>query len=193
MNPRSIKGSWTDGYTLDDHTTSSILIGHDEFGHPVFDTTRSSLGESLYQLKYKGDKTQVTALAKAAAGFIKERGIMVDVIVPVPATRARPYQPVLEIARALGRELGVPADTESLKRTVKAHELKGVLDPAERAKLLDGAFKIAGNQVEGKAVLLFDDLYRSGATMKVAASLLFGSGQAREVFALALTRTRIKQ
>ncbi|HWP37355.1 MAG TPA: hypothetical protein VNL18_07355 [Gemmatimonadales bacterium] len=193
MNPCRIKGPWTDGYTLDDHTMSSVLIGHDEFGNPVFDTKRSRLGESLFQLKYRGDRTQVRTLAEAAAAFIRQHDVRPEVIVPVPATRVRAFQPVTAVAEALGRELGVPVDTEALKRTAKARELKGVLDPSERAKLLDSAFRVSAAQMQGRVVLLFDDLYRSGATMNAAARLLLGAGQARAVFALALTRTRTKR
>ena len=44
--------------------------------------------------------------------------------------------------------------------------------------------------LEGKAVLLFDDLFQSGATMNVAARTLKGQGRVKSVYALALTRTR---
>ena len=48
-------------------------------------------------------------------------------------------------------------------------------------------------KVEGRKVLLFDDLFRSGATMNAITSALYDQGQAREVYALTLTRTRSKQ
>ena len=51
INPHKLNGPWSDGSALDVHTTSSTMIGHNAFGHPVFDTTRSPLGELLYKLK----------------------------------------------------------------------------------------------------------------------------------------------
>jgi len=42
-------------------------------------------------------------------------------------------------------------------------------------------------------VLLFDDLYRSGATMNAIAAALLDEGGAADVFALAITRTRSKR
>ena len=33
MNPKRIKGAWTDGYTLDEHTITSEFLGYDEYGH----------------------------------------------------------------------------------------------------------------------------------------------------------------
>lgn len=46
--------------------------------------------------------------------------------------------------------------------------------------------------MEGRKVLLFDDLFRSGATMNSITAALLEKGQASEVFALTLTRTRSK-
>ena len=43
INPRKLRGPWTDGYALDVHTTSSTMIGHNAYGHAVFDTVRSPL------------------------------------------------------------------------------------------------------------------------------------------------------
>ena len=40
---------------------------------------------------------------------------------------------------------------------------------------------------------VFDDLFRSGATMNAVTSALYDQGHARDVYALALTRTRSRQ
>ncbi len=45
-------------------------------------------------------------------------------------------------------------------------------------------------QVQGHRVLLFDDLYRSGATLNAITVALYDNGGATEVFALTMTRTR---
>jgi hypothetical protein len=47
---RLIIGKWREGFALDLQTLSSIFIGHDEFGHPRFETTRPEIGELLYKL-----------------------------------------------------------------------------------------------------------------------------------------------
>jgi predicted amidophosphoribosyltransferase len=57
-------------------------------------------------------------------------------------------------------------------------------------ELLEGAFSTQGDKVEGQDVLLFDDLYRSGATMNATTSALLSGGQAANVYAFALPRTR---
>lgn len=60
----------------------------------------------------------------------------------------------------------------------------------ERLGLLAGAHDVAMAKVQGHAVLLFDDLYRSGATMNAVTTVLLDDGGATEVFALTITCTR---
>jgi competence protein ComFC len=62
----------------------------------------------------------------------------------------------------------------------------------ERWRLLDGLHEVEKAMVEGRKVLLFDDLFRSGATMNAITSALYDHGRALEVYALTLTRTRSK-
>lgn len=39
-------------------------------------------------------------------------------------------------------------------------------------------------------ILLFDDLYRSGATMNAITEVLYDEGYADDIYALTITRTR---
>jgi competence protein ComFC len=71
INPRRIRGSWADGYALDVHSTGSTFLGYDEFGHPVFDTMRTEVGELLYRLKYKGDASALSEIGESAEQFIR--------------------------------------------------------------------------------------------------------------------------
>ena len=109
INPHKLRGPWTDGYALDVHTTSSTMIGHNAYGHAVFDTVRSPLGELLYRLKNRGDQTTIPEVVATAGEFINGWGIQVDAVVPVPPSNtARKNQPVIEVARALSLYLRAP-------------------------------------------------------------------------------------
>jgi competence protein ComFC len=108
FKPRKIIGVWREGFSLDLHTLSSEFIGHDEFGHPRFDTKRSDIGELLYQLKYKSDTDAVQGIVKVAENFMKAWNPTVDVLVPVPPSTHRAMQPVLVLAKAIGERLGFP-------------------------------------------------------------------------------------
>lgn len=68
--------------------------------------------------------------------------------------------------------------------------MKNIFDLDERLKALDGVHAVDTAATQGRRVLLFDDLYRSGATMNVITTVLYDQGKAAEVFALTITRTR---
>jgi predicted amidophosphoribosyltransferase len=190
IHPSEIKGSWDTGYVLDRHTISSTMIGYNEFGHPEFDTQRSPLGELVYRLKYKSHKSAIASIVETIVSFVQGRAIQADVIVPMPPSKLqRPYQPVIEIASELSKVLKIALDTTSLKKTKTTPQMKDIGDYSERVAALDTAFTV-GNDLEGKRVLLIDDLLQSGATMNVVAKALREQGRAKAVYAIALTRTR---
>src|SRR5205085_12270582 len=96
INPMKIPGSWRQGYVLDYHTLGSDFLGYDEFGHPIFDTKRTELGELLYRLKYRSDRSVVAKIVETAAHFITSWNPGLNVILPVPPSKQRVYQPVLD-------------------------------------------------------------------------------------------------
>jgi len=71
-------------------------------------------------------------------------------------------------------------------------ELKNIYDYQKRLELLKDGFAIKDQSLRGKNVLLFDDLYRSGATLSVVTRALYDQGMVNEVYILALTKTRSK-
>lgn len=190
VHPRGIRGAWAEGYVLDLHSTGSTLLGHNEFGHPEFETHRTEMGELLYRLKYRGEASALKDIVDTAEAFIRSWGVRFSMIVPVPPTAVRKVQPVLQVADGLGAKLGVPVNKTAIEKTSQNHEqLKNVYDFDERRRLLEGAFRVSRSAVEGERILLLDDLYRSGATLNAVAEALAGSGSA-VVYALALTKTR---
>jgi predicted amidophosphoribosyltransferase len=172
-------------------TLSSTPIGYNEFGHMQFDTKRSEIGELLYRLKYRSDQSVVQEIVDSVAQVIQPSA-NIDAIVPVPSSRPRAVQPVPILAAAIGQRLNIPV-ADCVKRTKELPQLKDIYDLDERAKLLEGAHTIDKAAVEGKKVLLFDDLYRSGATMNAITTLFYEQGGARDVVALTITRTRSNQ
>jgi predicted amidophosphoribosyltransferase len=190
-NPIEVQGAWTRGWTLDRHTTSSIFLGYNEQGHAQYDTTRSPLGELLYQLKYRG-QNKVQQVADVMARFFdhKPNGLAkIDIVLPVPPSTPRQIQPVIKIAAAIAKKLDKTFSANAVRKTKKTPGLKNIHDAEERRELLDGAFAVDASQVKGKGVLLIDDLYRSGATANAVTAALFTAGAAR-VYFLAATRTR---
>lgn len=190
-NPKKLPGKWQEGYALDYHTLSSEFIGYDGFGHPRFDTTRSEIGELLYQLKYRSDRAVIESLVEVAAGFITSWVAEIDLIVPTPPSNlGRLNQPVLEIAKGLSHSLNLILCEDCVVKIKDTPELKNVYDYDRRAQLLEGAYSVDASKVKGLSVLVFDDLYRSGATLNSITLGLYSKGEAANVYVLALTRTR---
>jgi len=191
--PKKISGEWNDGYALDFHTLMSTLVGYDEFGHERYLTTYTEIGELLYGLKYRGDRSKIAAIVDIAAEFVTSKKWKVDLVIPVPPSKSRHFQPVMALAEGLARKLGVKFCGDCIVKVRDTPELKNEFDPVKRAKSLKGAFNANGVEVKRKAVLLFDDLYRSGATANEICSTLIRNGGASAIYVLTVTKTRTLQ
>lgn len=189
LEPLEHPGPWKSCVSLAPHTISSEFLGYDAQGNPKFETKRSRIGEAVYQLKYAGDRSWAPKLGKVTADLIRERKFPVELVVALPPSKQRKVQPVALVAEEVAKRLGVTYDPKGLRKVKDTAELKSVAELKEREAALKGAF-VASPNVKGKVVLLFDDLYRSGTSMKEATRTLLREGAAQAVYAVALTRTR---
>jgi competence protein ComFC len=188
-----IKGNWQKGFAFDVHTLGSVYMGVDEFGYDRWDTTRTEMGELVYRLKYQNDRSSI---AKIVDLLGKYKGLeTMDAIVPIPSTnKQRPIKPVCEIAKELGKRVEVPVMLDALEKSHGGKELKNVDDSDERKRLLQEGIKLTGkHDLFDKNILLIDDLYRSGTTLTVASDILYKQAKVKDVFVLAMTKTRRKK
>ena len=149
INPQRIYGNWRYGIALDVHTVSSVHLGINELGHDVFDTTRSELGELLYQLKYRSNKGAAQEIIYTALAYLKPHRSKFDILVPVPPSGRRAVQPVITIARWIGAVIGLPV-VECISVTRPATPLKGVMDRERRVELLEGLHAVDAGKTKGK-------------------------------------------
>ncbi|MCB2108922.1 MAG: ComF family protein [Rhodobacteraceae bacterium] len=103
-----------------------------------------------------------------------------DVIVPVPIHRwrlaMRTFNQAALLARAVSRLSGKPMIATALQRT-KPTPSQGGLDRQARRRNVAGAFKVeAKAKLEGKAVLLIDDVLTTGATADACSRALLRAG-----------------
>jgi len=85
------------------------------------------------------------------------------------------------LAQALGRLTGKAVRVDALVRHKKTPS-QGHLGVKARARNVQGAFSVPtarGAQIRGKRVVLVDDVYTTGATVRAAAKALLRSGAAR--------------
>ncbi|GHT22131.1 hypothetical protein AGMMS4957_11950 [Bacteroidia bacterium] len=197
INPQKIEGNWKEGWAMDLHTTSSIPKEKDEAGNVVkWDTIRPPIAEALYRLKYCSDISNVVSIAKPIADFLHEKQEQwnVNMIVPVPPSDTeRAYQPVGELENAIAVLSKVPVDNTVLKKNESTPPLKTIDDPEARREILQDAFSVETDTLKGKNVMIFDDIYRSGETLNAVGEVITNQGNADNVYALTVTKTRAKR
>jgi ComF family protein len=92
---------------------------------------------------------------------------------------ARGYNQAEELARGLAGRLGLKA-ARPLRR-VRHTEILAGLGRVERARTLRGAFRARSESLQGRTVLLVDDILTTGATCGAAARALKRAGAKRVV------------
>ena len=107
-----------------------------------------------------------------------------DVLTWVPISRARRftrgYDQVELLARAVGRELGMKP-IKALKKMRNNRPQSGISGQAQRRANVLGVYRvISPAQVQGKRILLLDDIITTGATAGECARVLLTAG-AKEV------------
>jgi len=186
VHPERIDGPWTEGFVLDRHVISAVPIGY--LGeHMQFDTTRSALGELVYQLKYRNGP--LNDIVDTAVGFVNARwNGVIECVVPPPPSLHRTKQPAVLIAAGIAAALGVPAAPSAAVKATATPQMKNV-PLHERAPLLSAATQAGSDSVQSRRVLLVDDLWETGSTLRRVAEVL-GQMGASEIRALAMTRTK---
>ena len=148
----------------------------------------------VLQLKH-ADRTELagllsTWLSRAAAELLDEA----ELIVPVPMRPwkmlRRRYNQAAELARPLARRWKTPYAPGALKR-LKGDSQAGK-SASGRRRAVAGAFQVPERnkkQVEGKRILLVDDVLTTGATAEACARALLRAG-ARAVDLAVVARVR---
>lgn len=147
-----------------------------------FDGTARDL---VHKLKY-GDRQELAlTLGRMMAQAGRELLPDADLLVPVPLHRTRLWTRRFNQASALGavvaRLAGLPLQPVALARVKRTRQQIG-LTRAQRADNLQGAFKVPPDSkpaIEGRSVLLVDDVLTTGATVNAAARALLRAGATR--------------
>lgn len=119
------------------------------------------------------------------SGFVLEA----DLLVPVPASWRslikRGYNQSALLADSLGRHLGVPVDRSVLKR----RGLKPQVGLGRDARFSNAAESFAPGRgigrAAGKRILLFDDVYTTGATVRTCAGIVQAQGASVSILTFA--------
>lgn len=155
---------------------------------PVFARARAvcrfdgTARELVHRLKY-GDRVELSlTLGRMMAQAGRELAADADLVLPVPLHRTRLWRRRFNQAAALAgivsRETGLPLAATALTRIRRTRQQIG-LTRAQRAENLQGAFHVsaaARGQIEGRRILLVDDVLTTGATVNAASRALLRAG-----------------
>jgi hypothetical protein len=176
--PKTLPGPWLAGLALDFH---SRFRGER--------WSRTEVGELAFRYKYDGDERLVVELARRLVAALHANPAFnrIDGVLPVPPSMTdRKFDPVAALAGAIAAKLGVPALSGQLVKTRATLPQKDMKNLAQKQANVRGAFAVCG-PLQGRRLLVLDDLYDSGATMTEVTRIVRAAGA--EVCVAVLTKT----
>ena len=147
----------------------------------------------VHALKYQDRTDLAPTMGRWMARAGQEILISADALVPVPLhwkrSWSRRYNQSGALAKVIGRASRVPVEPDVLQRTRATGQQIG-LSKSERARNEQGAFKVPQEKkslVQGRRIVLIDDVLTSGATVNACARALL-SAKAASVDVLVFAR-----
>ncbi len=146
---------------------------------------------AIHQLKYKRNVALGEFFGRQLIECVRRFAWTLDVVIPVPLGIARlaerGYNQAALLARPIALGMGFSYRPNGLGR-VRETRSQVDLNVAERKANVAGAFRARPAQVNGKRILLVDDVTTTGSTLDACAAALLEDG-AVSVHALTLART----
>lgn len=169
-----------------------LVAAHSEF----YFAKESLLQHLIHQLKYKGNQ-QIGMYLGGLMGtslLISNRFNKLDYLVPLPLypdrERKRGYNQAMVICNGMSAVMNVPVLSASISRK-KFTETQTKKHRTERWENVEGSFVINDpEKLEGKNLLLVDDVITTGATLEACGSMLTNMNGVRLSVATLSTATR---
>ncbi len=156
---------------------------------------QGTVRQAVLHLKYRHLKAVAAPLSQLLAEYLGSHPLKGEIIIPVPLhpkrLRERGYNQASLLAKELSTLVGLPVLEDTLIRVKDAVPQARTGSAIERRRNVQDAFS-CHRGLEGKQILLVDDVCTTGATLDVCATALKGAGAssvwgltvAREMFAL---------
>lgn len=187
------------GHNLKNPDITSFVCGDCLQDKPSFEWARSVfelspvLSKILYSFKYAFDESALPWVSKEMASYLQNhcQAMEFDYIIPVPLHTwrllRRGYNQSLSLATSLARQRNEKINFENFVK-IKSTSPQSTLSKKEREKQLKGAFALKSPEVfKGKNILLIDDVYTTGSTLRECAQVLKRAGAKAYAFTLART------
>ena len=147
--------------------------------------------QAIHQLKYRNLRALAQPLAGLLQDYLVTTPVPGEVMVPVPLhqkrLRERGYNQSSLLAKELDKLINLPVVDDCLIRQRQAPSQARAATVEERRSNVADAFSCRTRRLQGKQVLLIDDVSTSGATLDACATVLKANG-APSVWGLVLAR-----
>jgi len=147
--------------------------------------------QAIHELKYRNLRALAGLLAQLLDDYLVDNPLPGEVLVPVPLhpkrLRERGYNQSYLLAKELAKLAGLPVVVDYLVRECHTSPQARTSTVGERRGNVADAFACRDRRLEGKPVILIDDVSTSGATLDACARALKGAGAA-SVWGLVLAR-----
>ena len=147
--------------------------------HSVF-YYKKHVASAVKRLKFSGKQHYGQAFGKLLAMKLLEAGVTADVITWAPVSakrrRQRGYDQGEEIARSVGKELGIPVMCLLKKNRHTSAQAQISDHDARKTNVTNAYVAVEPLQIQGRRILLIDDVITSGATLTECSKTLKKAG-----------------
>lgn len=166
---------------------------------PIISAARYSdvLAQVVHAFKYEATPHLSSMFAAAMVEALRYSQFTTSagatLLVPVPMhprrQRERGYNHSALLAHHIGQVLHLPVDERALQRVRNTEQQARLDDPEARRANVHGAFKANSRRANAGQIILIDDIFTTGATLRECALALRVTG-VQDVAALTLARAR---
>jgi len=167
---------------LQDDSLGQLLAGRFPFRDAISYTIYHQEGmmqQIVHRLKYQDDPKLAFFMGKLCGSTLLEAGLLknTDVLVPVPLhakrLKERGYNQSEEFAKGISWATNIPMEVGVLKRVVNNPPQAKTQSRMERWQNVRNIFSVEGERLlEGKHILLIDDVITTGSTIEASARSL---------------------
>ena len=152
---------------------------------------RTEIGHLEYEAKYNKDKKAIIELVKKLLKIIKKLPYFInaDYICAVPPSSGKDFDLPSVLAKGLCQQLNKINLTPDLKWEHYKKSLKSLPLDKKLEALKDANLIVSNTNLNGKKVLIIDDLYQSGYTVHYVGMKLLEKGVS-QVYNIALVKSR---
>ena len=145
-----------------------------------------SIRDTIFLFKYEGFKRYGDILGSMMAEYVMENDLKAileaDMVVPVPLWKdkeaARGFNQAELMARRFSEMTGIPCENRVLAR-IRDTAPQSRLRRHQRHANIRSAFRVTDeDKVRGRIILLLDDIYTTGSTIRECAKNLYAVGAA---------------